>query len=501
MLPFRLVVLWTDALVFVLLAIVIAFVAMAARHEHLRAPWRKVARSVGGLSAAVVLVAYAAVGLLDSIHFQGLLPSESKDAPARYAPDVLSVLDALAAPLRTRGERTFSAPLATHAFAKETVTRPDGAQVREAPRLRHGGVHLKDPVRDRAPDIAKRVLQGLGVGAIAWVLAGFAIVGGAAMAAQRRFAEVSRAAWRGQWPVPLRAVLVTVGLLAAVLGPTWALAGHYHVLGTDKVGQDVLYLTLKSIRTGLVIGTITTLVMLPFALALGIVAGWYRGWVDDVVQYLYTTVASVPSVLLIAAGVLMLQVFMDARPELFDSVTRRADFRLLALCLILGVTSWTGLCRLLRAETLKLRELEFVQAARAFGVSPWKIMARHILPNVLHIVIITTVLGFSGLVLAEAVLSYVGVGVDPSMTSFGTMINAARLEMAREPVVWWSLAAAFVFMFVLVLAANLFADAVRDALDPRTAAQPARLAQARRVLANALGSAAATAGRGARSGG
>jgi peptide/nickel transport system permease protein len=197
----------------------------------------------------------------------------------------------------------------------------------------------------------------------------------------------------------------------------------------------------------------------------------------------------------------MLQVFMDARPELFDSVTRRADFRLLALCLILGVTSWTGLCRLLRAETLKLRELEFVQAARAFGVSPWKIMARHILPNVLHIVIITTVLGFSGLVLAEAVLSYVGVGVDPSMTSFGTMINAARLEMAREPVVWWSLAAAFVFMFVLVLAANLFADAVRDALDPRTAAQPARLAQARRVLANALGSAAATAGRGARSGG
>jgi peptide/nickel transport system permease protein len=94
-------------------------------------------------------------------------------------------------------------------------------------------------------------------------------------------------------------------------------------------------------------------------------------------------------------------------------------------------------------------------------------MTRHILPNVMHIVLITVVLSFSGLVLAEAVLTYVGVGVDPSMISFGTMINSARLEMAREPVVWWSLLAAFLFMFMLVLAANLFADAVRDAFDPR----------------------------------
>jgi peptide/nickel transport system permease protein len=96
-----------------------------------------------------------------------------------------------------------------------------------------------------------------------------------------------------------------------------------------------------------------------------------------------------------------------------------------------------------------------------------RIMTRHILPNVMHIVLITVVLSFSGLVLAEAVLTYVGVGVDPSMISFGTMINSARLEMAREPVVWWSLLAAFLFMFMLVLAANLFADAVRDAFDPR----------------------------------
>jgi len=139
----------------------------------------------------------------------------------------------------------------------------------------------------------------------------------------------------------------------------------------------------------------------------------------------------------------------------------------LFLCLILGVTSWTGLCRLLRGETMKLHEVDYVQAAVAFGVRHARVMSRHLLPNVMHIVLITVVLDFSGLVLAEAVLSYVGVGVDPTMFSWGNMINSARLEMAREPMVWWSLLAAFVFMFVLVLAANLFADAVRDAFDPR----------------------------------
>ena len=94
-------------------------------------------------------------------------------------------------------------------------------------------------------------------------------------------------------------------------------------------------------------------------------------------------------------------------------------------------------------------------------------MARHIMPNVMHIVIITLVLEFSQIVLYEAVLSYVGVGVDPSMSSFGTMLNLARSEMARDPVVWWNLASAFVFMLGLVLAVNLFADGVRDAFDPR----------------------------------
>jgi len=161
------------------------------------------------------------------------------------------------------------------------------------------------------------------------------------------------------------------------------------------------------------------------------------------------------------------QVLIETHGDWFATAAARADVRLLCLCLILGVTGWTSLCRLLRGEALKLREMEYIQAAQAFGVSSFRILTRHIVPNVMHIVLISVVMDFSALVLAEAVLSYIGVGVDPTMISFGTMINAARLEMSRDPVVWWSLMAAFIFMLALVLAANLFADAVRDAFDPR----------------------------------
>jgi peptide/nickel transport system permease protein len=273
---------------------------------------------------------------------------------------------------------------------------------------------------------------------------------------------------RGETRFAWNAVLLALGA-PLFLDRLISLAGGYHVFGTDKVGQDVLYQVLKSIRTALVIGLVTTLVTLPLAVLLGIAAGYFRGWVDDLIQYLYTTLNSIPGVLLIAAAVLMMQVMIDTHPQWFATAAERADLRLLALCFILGLTSWTGLARLLRGEALKLRELEYIQAAQAFGVADLRIITRHLLPNLMHIVIIALVMDFSGLVLAEAVLSYVGIGVDPSMISFGTMINNARMELGREPLVWWSLVAAFSFMFVLVLAANLLADAVRDAFDPRMA--------------------------------
>jgi peptide/nickel transport system permease protein len=370
---------------------------------------------------------------------------------------VLSVLDVLASQMRERNEKTYSAPFATRSFAREMVETPDGRQVREYPRLRHGGAHLKDEA-GRASDIAGRASLALAAAAFAWLLTGYALRG-----LVRRLPDIP---WRSAW--------FTLGAVLALVVPALVLSDSYHVLGTDKVGQDVLYLSLKSIRTSLVIGTLATLVMLPLGLLLGIMAGYFKGWVDDLIQYLYTTLNSIPGVLLIAASVLMMQVYIDSHPELFPTAAQRADLRLLFLCVILGLTSWTGLARLLRGETLKLGELEFIQAAHAFGVADSRIILRHITPNVMHIVIIALVMDFSGLVLAEAVLSYVGVGVDPSTTSFGTMINAARLEMAREPMVWWSLASAFGFMFLLVLSANLFADAVRDGFDPRVRMPGAR---------------------------
>jgi peptide/nickel transport system permease protein len=248
----------------------------------------------------------------------------------------------------------------------------------------------------------------------------------------------------------------------------YMLSYHYHVLGTDKVGGDVFYQSLKSIRTGVLIGILTTLVMLPVSITLGISAGFFGGWIDDAIQYLYTTLNSIPGVLLIAGAVLVMQVMMDNNPQWFETTLERSDLRLLFLILILGMTSWTGLCRLLRAETLKISQVEFVTAAKAFGVSKWKIIFRHIMPNLMHIILISVVLDFSALVLAEAVLSYVGVGVDPTMYSWGNMINQARLEMAREPMVWWSLFSAFIFMFILVLAANLLSDRIQKVLDPRS---------------------------------
>ncbi|MTW20916.1 ABC transporter permease [Allochromatium palmeri] len=461
------VVLWTDALVFLLLAVTALFAVWAARHEHLRAPWRRVVRSRIGVATLVVLSAYAVVGLLDTLHFKLKLDQTDESGEVRYAPEVLSLLDLALSGLRERQEKTYSAPFATHLQAKEALDQPDGTVIRDYPRLQHGGAHLADPEHDRAWDIAWRSLIGLIEGLILWALFTAGLIGWLARRHKQPFSAVRDRILRGQTQIPWRTALGTLALVLILTCVVGTLALKYHVLGTDKVGEDVLYQALKSIRTGLLIGTLTTLIMLPAAILLGIMAGYFRGWVDDVIQYLYTTLNSIPGVLLIAATILMLQVYMSNHADEFASLVERADLRLLFLCLILGVTSWTGLCRLLRGEALKLREIDYVQAAQALGVGHFTVIARHILPNVMHIVLITLVLDFSGLVLAEAVLSYVNIGVDPTMNSWGNMINSARLELARDPIVWWSLAAAFLFMFTLVLAANLFADVVRDAFDPR----------------------------------
>lgn len=220
-----------------------------------------------------------------------------------------------------------------------------------------------------------------------------------------------------------------------------------HWLGTDILGRDVLQLALGGARVALLIGGLTSLLAIPLALLFGIAAGYFGKRIDDVVFFVLSTLASIPSLLLLVALVLVL------------------GRGTLQVCIALAVTSWVSFCRVVRAETLKLRELDFVSAARALGVSDAKILWRHILPNVSHLIVITFVLTFSHLVLSEAILSWLGVGIDGS---WGQMIDQARDELARDPVIGWNLGAASAALFGLILAVNRVGDAARDVLDPRT---------------------------------
>jgi peptide/nickel transport system permease protein len=222
-----------------------------------------------------------------------------------------------------------------------------------------------------------------------------------------------------------------------------------HLLGTDLLGHDTLSQTLKACRTALIIGGITRALYIPIGTILGLCAGYFRRRVDDGIQYVYSTLASIPDILLLVSIILVW------------------DKGLLQMSVALGITSWVGLCRLIRGETMRQSERAYVMAARALGQSHWHIITRHLLPNVMHLVIINFILGFSGVVLAEATLSYLGVGCPVGTASWGNMIDGARSELSRDPIVWWNLVSAATALFGLVLALNLLGDALRRAFDPK----------------------------------
>lgn len=472
----KLVFLSTDVVLLLLLLAGIGYVFYVRRKPDLLLNWRRVFQSPAALSASLVLLVFVVIALLDSIHYRPLLPlapGSAANAPPAYATRTFSVLDAILMRPLLAIEKTYSAPLAYASFSREPMV-VDGKQLRVFPRLTHGGAHLRDPERDGLRDVLARGISGAAAGVLAGLLAGWLLAAWLGRGTQQGTQQASALPVNSHRS-SRRTIYWTLAIIGAAIGACAALMPLYHVLGTDRTGNDVLIQAIKSVRTAIVLGGLTTLATLPFAIVLGIMAGYFKGWVDDLIQYIYTTLSAVPNVLLIAAFVLMIQVYIDKNPDLFETGVERADLRLLLLALVLGVTGWASLCRLLRGETLKLRELDYVQAATAFGVSHARIMARHILPNVMHVVLITVVLDFSAIVLYEAVLSYVGVGVDPSTSSFGSMINLARSEMARDPLVWWNLATAFTFMLTLVLAANLFADGVREAFDPRARSFRARV--------------------------
>jgi peptide/nickel transport system permease protein len=222
-----------------------------------------------------------------------------------------------------------------------------------------------------------------------------------------------------------------------------------HLLGTDALGKDVLSETLKACKTALIIGGFTSAIYIPLGTLFGILAGYFRRRTDDAIQYVYSTIASIPTILLLISIILVLGKGLGA------------------MSIALGLTAWVGLCRLIRGETMRQTEMPYIAGARALGQTHWNIITHHLLPNVLHLVVINFVLGFSNIVLIEAVLSYLGVGTPVGTASWGNMIDSGRSEFGRDPLVWWNLTAATVALFGLVLALNLFGDALRRAFDPK----------------------------------
>lgn len=438
--------LWTDQFFLILLTLTVIAVVLSLRKPHVRRSFLLILHRPLAVSAGIVLAVFLIIGILDSIHFKSNTQSEM----------ALSVLDRILAPIGEISEKTYSAPLALTQFVTETVL-VNGVVTQVYPSLVYPAKRVKtkaDKERIIKSEAWVSLKWSFGVGVFCVVISVFI-----------RLLFREQNIWR--LSATNFSILITLILLTFFVVYGYGLSRTFHVLGTGQIGQDIFYFTIKSIRTGLVIGLLTTLFMLPLALFLGVIAGYFGGFIDDVIQYTYTTLSSIPGVLLITASVLSLQTYIANHPGQFTTLAQSADARLLALCVILGVTSWTSLCRLLRAEALKLREADYVLAARALGSNWFTIIRKHLFPNVMHLVVITLVLDFSFLVMAEALLSYVGVGVSPMTISWGNMINSARLELARDPIIWWPMLAAFIFMFLLVLAINLFADAVRDAFDPR----------------------------------
>jgi len=447
----------TDIFFYIIIFTLGLYIFYVRKTKDILETWKHVFRSRTGIISIVVLSFFLIIAILDSIHIKERTYNEQTKSFS-YEAEIKSVLDIILLPTYENTEKSYSSPFSSNLYSKETVIIEKNIEKRVYPKLLYKGNHNKyssENVTNISITFIVSLLKYILIFTIFYVFFYFRII------------------FRSKNNIfnPLKenkVFFTTLSVMILLSIFLYELSLQYYVLGTDKVGVDVLYKSIKSIRTGILIGTLTTIVMLPFAIFLGIFAGYIGGFVDDIIQYVYTTLNSIPSVLLIASAILMLQVYMANNPLNFENIYERADLRLFFLCMILGLTSWTGLCRLLRGESMKLKEVEYVQASKTFGLSKFSIIVRHIMPNIMHIVIITIVLDFSALVLAEAVLSYVNIGVDPTTYSWGNMINAARLEMSKEPIVWWSLFSAFTFMFILVLFANLFSDVVRDAFDPRT---------------------------------
>ena len=218
--------------------------------------------------------------------------------------------------------------------------------------------------------------------------------------------------------------------------------------GADKWGQDVLLKTIKGAETSIIVGVVAAFVAVLIGTILGAIAGYFGGWVDDVLNWFYNIFTSIPYLLLVLAIAAVLQ-----------------QKGILSIVLILGLTGWTGVFRLIRAEYLKHTSREYVLAAKAIGVSNMRRMFVHIFPNVSHIALVQMSILVVSFIKSEVILSFLGFGVPVGVVSWGSMLNEAQSELILGK--WWQLVAASVAMAILVTAFSMFTDALRDALDPK----------------------------------
>ncbi len=226
--------------------------------------------------------------------------------------------------------------------------------------------------------------------------------------------------------------------------------GERYLLGTDSLGRSVALRLVQGTRIAFHVGIVTSLIAIPLGVLLGLFGGYLGGRVDSLVVWLCATVASMPGLLFILAIALVV------------------GQGLLGIYLGIGLTTWVGTCRTVRAEVMKHRDRAYVQAAKVLGYSPFRIMFRHILPNVAHIVLIQFSIRFPSAVSTEVFISFLGIGVQGE-PSWGVMINNARLRLWQG--VWWEMTFTTLAIFVLVLAFNHLADELRDRLDPALRAE------------------------------
>jgi len=316
---------------------------------------------------------------------------------------------------------------------------------------------LRDPVGVASAAVVLAFIALAAASAVGWVAGDWSNEVGASYApprflgtvAQEHAAQVAKTVPQEQYGIqdPIGPELAEIRKSLTEISQVEAKHGSL-VFGADKWGRDVVKKAVKGTETSLVVGFAAAGLATLLGTLFGALAGYYGRWMDDFFNWLYSVFTSIPYLLLVLAVAAVL-----------------GQKGILTVVLILGLTGWTGIFRLVRAEYLKHRVREYVLAADAVGASDMRRMFAHILPNVSHVVLVQLSLHVVLFIKSEVILSFLGFGVGVDTVSWGSMLAEAPSELILG--MWWQIAAATVAMALAVTAFSLFTDAVRDALDPR----------------------------------